>query len=131
MWVGPLKLKAQIFCGEQAAMGPGKAELLETIDKTGSISAAGRAMGMSYRKTWMLVDSMNRCWSDKLVEAIAGGGEARGARLTVTGRAVLAAFRSLEAHILAAATGDDVQTLSTLLRDGPLPEGACKVPSEP
>lgn len=124
MRVGPLKLKAQILCGDEAAMGPGKAELLEAIDQTGSISAAGRAMGMSYRKTWLLVDSMNRCWRDKLVETTAGGGEGRGARLTTVGRDVLAAYRALEAR-MAAVAGDDVQTLAKLLRETPIAEGAC------
>jgi molybdate transport system regulatory protein len=125
MRVGPLKLKAQILCGDEAAMGPGKAELLEAIDQTGSISAAGRAMGMSYRKTWLLVDSMNRCWRDKLVEATAGGGQTRGARLTRVGRDVLAAYRALETR-MASVAGDDVHTLAKLLRETPLAEAACK-----
>jgi len=120
MRVGPLKLKAQILCGEEAAMGPGKADLLEAIDRTGSISAAGRAMGMSYRKTWLLVDAMNRCWREKLVEATAGGGAARGARLTAAGRDVLAAYRALEAR-LASVIGDDVATLGAMLREAPEP----------
>ena len=67
MIVGPLRLKAQIFCGNEGAIGPGKADLLEAIDAHGSISAAGRALGMSYRRTWLLVDAMNRCWVVKLV----------------------------------------------------------------
>lgn len=118
MRVGPLKLKAQIFCGNEAAMGPGKADLLETIDRTGSISAAGREMGMSYRKTWLLVDSMNRCWREKLVEATAGGGQSRGARVTFAGRQVLAAYRKLEAR-MAGTVGDELDILSVMLRDLP------------
>jgi len=116
--IGLLKLKAQILCGTEAAMGPGKADLLEAIDRTGSISAAGRAMGMSYRKTWLLVDSMNRCWRDKLVDATAGGGSSRGARLTAAGRDVLAAYRALEDH-MAAAVEQDVTALAAMLRDKP------------
>ncbi len=54
MLIGPLKLKAQVICGDEFAMGPGKADLLEAIDREGSISAAGRALGMSYRRTWLL-----------------------------------------------------------------------------
>ena len=99
--VGPLKLKAQIICGDDYAMGPGKADLLEAIAEEGSISAAGRKMGMSYRRTWLLVDSMNRCWDSPLVEAVAGGGQAKGARLTACGREVLAAYRGLEADLMA------------------------------
>src|SRR5665213_857482 len=80
--VGPLKLKAQLLCGDELAMGPGKADLLEAIRTEGSISAAGRKLGMSYRRTWLLVDTMNRCWAQPLVDATPGGGESRGTRLT-------------------------------------------------
>ena len=119
MQIGPLKLKAQLLCGSETAMGPGKADLLEAIDREGSIAAAGRAMGMSYRRTWLLVDSMNRCWDTRLVTAQAGGGSRRGARLTDTGRAVLAAYRDLEARIAAVAvTG--IAPLAARLRESPL-----------
>jgi molybdate transport system regulatory protein len=118
---GPLKLKAQIFCGEESAIGPGKADLLEAIDREGSISAAGRAMGMSYRRTWLLVDSMNRCWAEKLVEATAGGGAAKGARLTHFGRKVLEAYRTLERQLTAAAEGGSLDALTEMLRDEPRP----------
>lgn len=100
--VGPLKLKAQILCGEEFAIGPGKADLLEAIDAEGSISGAGRRLGMSYRRTWLLVDAMNRCWTAPLVEAVAGGGQGKGARLTPCGREVLAAYRALETALVAA-----------------------------
>jgi molybdate transport system regulatory protein len=103
--IGPLKLKAQLLCGEELAMGPGKADLLEAIVAEGSISGAGRKLGMSYRRTWMLVDVMNRCWAEPLVEATAGGGQGKGARLTVCGREVLAAYRALEATLTAATQG--------------------------
>ncbi len=119
--IGPLKVKAQLFCGSETAMGPGKADLLEAIDREGSIAAAGRAMGMSYRRTWLLVDSMNRCWTDRLVAAQAGGGSGRGARLTDTGRIVLAAYRALEAALDGAAAAG-IAPLTALLRDSPLPE---------
>lgn len=121
MLVGPLKLKLQLFCGDEPAIGPGKAMLLDAIDREGSISAAGRATGMSYRRTWLLVDSMNRCFRERLVETIAGGGKARGARLTETGRAVLAAYRAIDARVARAAEGDDLTRLRALLRDQPLP----------
>ena len=121
MRIGALKIKAQIYCGDELAMGPGKADLLEAIDREGSISAAGRALGMSYRRSWLLVDGMNRCWQDRLVETSAGGGQSRGARLTDAGRTVLAAYRALEARLegsVAGVTSDDV---TRLLRDQPLP----------
>lgn len=119
MRVGSLKLKAQLFCGDEPAIGPGKADLLEAIDRTGSISAAGRALGMSYRRAWLLVDSMNRCFRDCVVETTAGGGQAKGARLTVTGRDVLARYRALEAR-LAEAVADDLRGLDVMLRTTPL-----------
>lgn len=122
--VGPLKLKAQIFCGEEPAIGPGKADLLEAIDRDGSISAAGRAMGMSYRRTWLLVDSMNRCWAERLVEATPGGGRNKGARLTAFGRDVLAAFRRLELRLAEAAGEGGLDALAALLREAPVPAAA-------
>jgi molybdate transport system regulatory protein len=103
--VGPLKLKAQLLCGDELAMGPGKADLLDAIAAEGSISGAGRRLCMSYRRTWLLVDAMNRCWSEPLVEATPGGGEHRGARVTAAGQEVLAAYRALEAAVAEAAEG--------------------------
>ena len=95
--IGALKFKLQLMCGDQIALGPGKADLLEAIDSEGSISGAGRALGMSYRRAWLLVDEMNRCFADKLVETLTGGGRDRGARVTDAGHIVLAAYRELEA----------------------------------
>jgi molybdate transport system regulatory protein len=115
-----LKLKAQILCGDEIAMGPGKADLLEAIARVGSITRAGQAMGMSYRRAWLLVDAMNRCWASPLVETSAGGAKGGGARLTETGREVLAAYRMLEASI-AAAAHDGEATLARLARSEPLP----------
>jgi molybdate transport system regulatory protein len=114
-----LKLKAQLFCGAEAAMGPGKAALLDAIARAGSISAAGRAMGMSYRRAWLLVDSMNRCFTEPLVAATAGGGRDKGARLTEAGRAALAAYRRLEADLAAAGAGEPAATLTGMLRESP------------
>jgi len=120
--LGPLKLKAQIFCGDEPAMGPGKADLLEAIDREGSISAAGRALGMSYRRTWLLVDSMNRCWADRLVDTTPGGGREKGARLTDCGRQILSAWRELELDMLATAQ-NRLGQFAPLLREEPLPPG--------
>lgn len=119
--LGPLKLKAQIFCGEEPAIGPGKADLLDAIDSEGSISAAGRALGMSYRRTWLLVDSMNRCWAERLVETTPGGGQTSGARVSPFGKQVLAAYRALEKSMLVAADNAEFSTLTALLREQPLP----------
>lgn len=90
----PLKFKIQIMCGNEIAMGPGKADLLDAIAAHNSISAAGRAMGMSYRRTWLLVDAMNRCWQGPLV-ATTPGNQKAGAKLTPLGEEVLARYRQL------------------------------------
>ena len=100
---GPLKLKIMLFCGEVTAMGPGKAELLEAIEREGSISGGGRAMGMSYRRAWSLVDTMNRCWTEPVVQTAIGGGGKGGAKLTPFGARMLGAYRELEARLMAAA----------------------------
>lgn len=120
MRTGPLVIKARLLCGDEWAMGPGKADLLEAVDRFGSISAAGRHLGMSYRRAWLLVDVMNRCWADRLVETIAGGAKDRGARLTETGKHVLAAFRALE-KAMADAGGPALDEMRALLRTEPAP----------
>ena len=114
---GPLKVTARLVCGDQFAIGPGKATVLEAIADTGSISAAGRALGMSYRRVWMLVDSMNRCWDAALVETSAGG--RGGSRLTERGREVLARYRAMEERMIAAAQGEDYALLLAHLRPDP------------
>jgi molybdate transport system regulatory protein len=118
--VGALKVKAQILCGEEFAIGPGKADLLEAIAKEGSISAAGRVLGMSYRRSWLLVDTMNRCWTKPLVETTAGGGKGKGARLTPLGREVLKGYRALEASLMQA-SGEPFKTLTAKLLSAPRP----------
>ncbi|MBY8821641.1 winged helix-turn-helix domain-containing protein [Sphingomonas colocasiae] len=120
MQIGPLKLKAQLYCGDEIAMGPGKADLLEAIEREGSISRAGQAMGMSYRRTWLLVDAMNRCWSERLVETISGGASNRGARLTPCGQEVLRLYRAIEHQLESVASGEAFAELSALLRAAPL-----------
>lgn len=116
-----LNLKARLYCGSEIAMGPGKADLLEAIAATGSISAAGRALGMSYRRTWLLVDAMNRCWRAPLVETAAGGSSGGGARLTDAGREVLGRYRALERRIAAAAREEDWAALRDSMLDAPKP----------
>jgi molybdate transport system regulatory protein len=77
-------------------LGPGKIKLLELIDSTGSISAAGRQMGMSYRRAWLLVDDLNHCFREPLVAAQVGGVKGGGASLTHFGRAVVEHYRAIE-----------------------------------
>ena len=106
-----LKLKVQLYCGEEIAMGPGKADLLDAIVQHGSISAAGREMGMSYRRAWLLVDAMNRCWKQPLVETTPGSSRGGGARISALGAAVLAHYRRLQSRIDTAAECDDFAAL--------------------
>jgi molybdate transport system regulatory protein len=90
------KLTLRVLRGEEVAMGPGKADLLAAIRDTGSISAAARAMNMSYRRAWMLVDVMNRSFKAPLVHSAAGGQKGGGARLTEAGERALRLFREME-----------------------------------
>ncbi len=116
---GPLRLKAMVWFGDVTAFGPGKADLLETIAQEESISAAGRKLGMSYRRCWMLVDTMNRCWREPVVATFSGGGKQRGARLTPLGEEVLAAYRRLERDLAVSAEGEPMATLASLLKAAP------------
>ena len=115
-----LKLKLQLYCGDEIAMGPGKADLLAAIAREGSISAAGRALGMSYRRAWLLVDTMNRCFKEPLVEAHPGGGKSAGAKLTPEGEAALGAYRALSAQVERGAPGTDYAALEAAIRSVPL-----------
>ena len=78
------------------AMGPGKAELIERIAATGSISAAARAMGMSYRRAWQLVEALNRDYRERVIDTSTGGKRGGGARVTPFGKNILALYRQME-----------------------------------
>lgn len=91
------KILIRLMHETDIAIGPGKADLLEAIASTGSISAAGRRMGLSYRRAWLLVDTMNRSFAAPLVAAAKGGAHGGGAALTPEGMAVLAEYRAAEA----------------------------------
>ena len=95
--------------------GPGKAELLTRIRATGSISAAGREMDMSYKRAWSLVEEMNAAFTEPLVKSARGGPGGGGARLTPTGEAALALYRGIEAAAEAAAA-PQIAALEALLR---------------
>ena len=94
-----LKLQARLMLDDEIAFGPGKADLLDAIQITGSISAAGKHLGMSYRRAWLLVDSMNRCFVEPLVETATGGAQGGGTQLTPLGLAVLQRYRSMQEEI--------------------------------
>lgn len=111
----------RLYFSESDMFGPGKAKLLEAIDRTGSISAAGREMGMSYKRAWMLVEEMNAMFRQPLVESSRGGPGGGGALLTETGLRVVDHYRRIEAAA-AEASAADRKALGNLLRDAPAQE---------
>lgn len=99
------------------AIGPGKADLLEAIAETGSISAAGRRLKMSYRRAWLLVEELNGSFQKPLVAAGKGGAHGGGAQLTEMGATVLRRFRDIERRT-AKAIAADLGALSALVKTG-------------
>ncbi|MFC4168067.1 winged helix-turn-helix domain-containing protein [Teichococcus aestuarii] len=98
-----------------AQLGPGKADLLQAVAELGSISAAGRATGMSYARAWRLLEALEAEFGQPLVQASRGGSSGGGARLTTLGEAVLGAYRRMQAKA-EAAVAPEVEALRALLR---------------
>ncbi len=94
-----MDLKLRLEFDNGLVMGPGKAALLEAIAREGSIAAAGRALGMSYKRAWGLVEEMNAGFADPVVIGLRGGVKGGGAMVTGAGARVLARFRALETWI--------------------------------
>lgn len=92
----PAVLSLRMRFDDQARLGPGKIALLEGIDRTGSIAAAGRAMGMSYRRAWLLVDAVNAMFDEPVVVTASGGAHGGGSTLTPLGASLVAAYRQVE-----------------------------------
>ncbi len=97
-----LQLRLRVYHGREAALGPGRAELLARVGETASIAQAARDMGMSYMKAWKLVQSMNGCFHGPLLEVQRGGRSGGAARLTALGREALELYRRMEAASVAA-----------------------------
>jgi len=93
----PTQLTLRVDFGETVRLGPGKVRLLEFIGELGSISAAARAMDMSYRRAWLLVDSLNQAFVEQVVTTRAGGKADKRAELTPFGQEVIRRFRAMEA----------------------------------
>lgn len=102
-------LRLRLLFGDRLVFGPGKGELLARIAETGSIAAAGRAMGMSYKRAWALVEEMNAAFRAPLVASARGGAGGGGASLTDEGREVLAAYQALLKAVETAAAPDIVR----------------------
>jgi molybdate transport system regulatory protein len=113
--MGNVRLTVRIDFGAERALGPGKIRLLEAIGKTGSISRAGRALGMSYRRAWLLVDDMNRSFRAPVVATQPGGVKGGGAALTPFGLQLIENYRAIEAQAAAAAM-PRLQALENSLR---------------
>ena len=107
-----VQFRIRITKGDDIAIGPGKVDLLEAIGATGSITAAAKRLGMSYRRAWLLIDTMNRCFRKPVIEAEAGGRRGGGTRVTPTGREVIRLYRAVERKSQRAAARD----LAALIR---------------
>ena len=114
------QFRLRISHGDQIAIGPGKVQLLEAIRRAGSISAAAKEIGMSYRRAWLLVDEMNRTLRAPVVQASAGGAQGGGTTLTPTGEAVVRHYRAAEA-LAHEAAAKELAALRRLLAAAPQP----------
>jgi molybdate transport system regulatory protein len=108
------QLHVRIDFSGQCSLGPGKVSLLEAIDRAGSLSAAARELGMSYRRAWLLLHSVNEGFREPAVELSVGGSDGGGARLTDFGRQLIGEYR----RFVAAATALAQQGLGALTIDG-------------
>src|SRR6516165_2399410 len=115
--VATARLTLRVDLGGERAIGPGKIRLLEAIRDTGSITKAGIALGMSYRRAWLLVDDMNNCFREPVIVAQAGGSHGGGAALTSFGNRLIDQYRAIEtaAH---SATASRLRELEAACRGG-------------
>src|SRR5881394_1429122 len=93
-----LRPRLRVLWGEEIALGPGKVDLLALVADTGSIRDAAERMGMSYMRAWKLIQTMNACFKEPLVETARGGRAHGGTLLTETGRKALALYQQMEAN---------------------------------
>ena len=107
-------LHLRIDFGGERSLGPGKIRLLELINETGSISAAGRALAMSYRQAWLLIDELNHMFREPVVPAQTGGGGGGGAAVTETGNDIVRLYREMERRAYGTST-PEIRSLTRLL----------------
>lgn len=112
-----LKPQIRILFRKAIAMGPGKADLLRAIDDTGSISAAARQMEMSYRRAWLLVDTMNQAFKAPVVVTLTGGKAGGGAAVTEFGKEVLKRYSAMEAKA-SASVARELRSFADLMSGG-------------
>lgn len=108
----------RVALGPEMLLGSGKADLLTGIAETGSIAAASRRMGMSYKRAWYLIDTLNGYFREPLVTSTKGGRTGGGAELTATGRTVLELYRRLQ-HNAAKAVAAELDDLAALAANQP------------
>jgi molybdate transport system regulatory protein len=113
--MGETKLSIRLDLGNGDRIGPGKISLLEAIRNAGSISAAARQLGMSYRRAWLLVEEINNSLDQPAVESSAGGHQGGGAVVTPNGERLVATYRAIE-NISRAAAKDEFRALAKLTR---------------
>jgi molybdate transport system regulatory protein len=112
-------LTLRVMGAGSPAIGPGKAALVEQIGKSGSISSAARAMGMSYRRAWQLVEALNESFAEPVVVTAIGGKRGGGAKVTDFGLELVRRFRAMESKASAAIAGD-LQQLTRRLKKRPV-----------
>jgi molybdate transport system regulatory protein len=115
-------LTLRVIGAGSPAIGPGKAALVEHIAKSGSISSAARAMGMSYRRAWQLVEALNESFAEPVVVTAIGGTRGGGAKVTAFGMELVSRFRAMENKASAAIAGDLLQ-LTRRLKKRPAVRG--------
>ena len=109
------RLSIRIDLADGHRIGPGKIALLEAIKTTGSISAAARKLGMSYRRAWLLVEDVNKALRQPAVSAAMGGRHGGGAMVTANGEQIVDLYRAIEARALSA-SNDEFRAIRKLTR---------------
>lgn len=111
-----VRFRLRITAGDVITIGPGKVELLEAIDRTGSITAAAKSVHMSYRRAWILLDIVNRSFREPAVDSARGGRDGGGSGLTEAGRQLVHLYRRIESTAASACQSDIKRLLSMLAR---------------
>lgn len=113
--VPEVRFRLRIRHGELLAIGPGKVALLEAIAQHGSISAAARSLGMSYRRAWLLIDELNRALAEPATHSGPGGPAGGGSQLTPVGERIVAVYRDIESRAYEACAGQ-IRELTALMK---------------
>ena len=112
------KLRMRVMAGDVIAIGPGKIALLEALEEHASITAAAKALGMSYRRAWLLIDELNRSLHTPAVASATGGPNGGSSALTETGLQLIALYRGIESAAMQACQNDIKKLLKMMARTG-------------